>query len=167
MRIDQASTEEDFKAFGDLVTHYVDWCRRRFADRPGFVDSIFSIQSLEQEVRELPLKYAPPAGRAFLAKNAGGVFGCCAFRRLGPKICEMKRLFVRDSAHGKGIGRQLCTATIEQARADGFDRMRLDTLRQFTESIALYRSLGFVEREPYLDYPEEILGDVLFLELGL
>ena len=167
MRIEQANTEEDFRAFGGLVTHYIDWCRGRFADRPGFVDSIFSIQSLEHELRELPLKYAPPAGRAFLAKDANGVSGCCAFRRLTPKVCEMKRLFVRDSAHGQGMGRQLCVAAIDKARADGFDHMRLDTLRPFAESIALYRSLGFVERGGYIDYPAEILAVISFMELRL
>ena len=58
-------------------------------------------------------------------------------------------------------------AAIAQARTDGFEHMRLDTLRLFTESIALYRTLGFREREPYLDYPQGILAEVLFMELRL
>ncbi len=167
MQFIQANSHEDFAAFGELVTHYVNWCSNRLADKPGLVDSIFSIQSLDNEVHALPEKYSPPTGRAFLARSAGGVSGCCAFRRLDPKVCEMKRLFVLDSAHGQGIGRKLCLAAIAQARADGFEHMRLDTLRLFTESIALYRTLGFQERAPYLDYPQGILADVLFMELRL
>ena len=167
MQIIQAKAAEDFAAFGDLVTHYVNWCRNRLAERPGLVDGIFSIQSLDNEVRELPTKYSPPEGRVFLARSADGVSGCCAFRRLDPKVCEMKRLFVLGSAHGQGLGRKLCVAAIAQARTDGFEHMHLDTLRLFTESIALYRTLGFREREPYLDYPQGILAEVLFMELQL
>ncbi len=167
MQVRHVTSDEDYGAFGNLVTQYVKWCTNRFSDRPGFVDGIFSIQSLATELGELPLKYTPPAGRAFLARKEDSVCGCVAYRRLETNVCEMKRLFVVGSAHGQGTGRQLCAAAITQARADGFSHMRLDTLRLFTESIRLYRSLGFLEREPYLDYPPEILAEVLFMELRL
>ncbi len=167
MNIHQAASPQDFAVFANLIKEYVNWCRHRFADRPGFVEDIFDVQSLEVELQNLPLKYSLPAGRAFLARGNDDASGCIAYRRLSSGICEMKRLFVVGSAHGQGIGRQLCTAAIAQARADGFSHMRLDTLRLFTESVGLYRSLGFLEREPYLDYPPEILAEVLFMELRL
>ncbi len=167
MNIVQAASPQDFVAFASLVKEYVNWCRERFADRPGIVDSIFGIQSLTDELRELSSKYSPPAGRAFLEMREDGAKGCVAYRRLDAEVCELKRLFVLGSAHGQGIGRKLCMAAFVQARADGFERVRLDTLRLFTESIALYSSLGFAECEPYLAYPQDILRDVLFMEIRL
>jgi ribosomal protein S18 acetylase RimI-like enzyme len=167
MQIHQAASAHDFAAFGGLIKDYVAWCRVRFAADPGLVDRIFGIQSLDAELKELAYKFTPPEGRGFLARDGGAALGCCAFRRLAPKICEMKRLYVAASVHGQGIGRRLCVSAIERARDDRYTLMRLDTLRLFTESIALYRSLGFREREPYIDYPPEILPDVLFMELGL
>ena len=167
VQIGQAKSAEDFHLFAGLVTQYVEWCRVRFAARPDFVDGLFGIQLLDEELRALPSKYSPPAGRAFLVMGDDGATGCIAYRRIDARVCEMKRLFVQDAAHGQGIGRRLCKEAITRAREDGFEHIRLDTLRLFTESIALYRSLGFVECAPYLDYPQEMLADVLFMQLRL
>ena len=99
MQINQANSREDFAAFGELVTHYVNWCRTRFAHKPSFVDSIFNIQSLDSEIRELPTKYSPPEGRAFLASGAGAVSGCAAAGRASSgEWSEPKSIVTRRGA---------------------------------------------------------------------
>ena len=125
---------------------------REYADGLG-VD--LSFQDFEAEL-------ANPLG--FYELVLLGEDGCVALRRIDELTCEMKRLFVRPSARGSGLGRRLAEAVIAEARTRGYSRMLLDTLPQMAEAQALYGSLGFRETEPYRHNP---VPGASFLELEL
>ena len=121
-----------------------------------------SFQNFDDELKGLPGRYARPSGRILLAKYGGEFVGCVALRQIGEDVCEMKRLFVKPAWRGKGIGKALARAVVEEARRIGYKRMRLDTVLEPAKS--LYRSLGFREIPPYQHVPIE---GVVFMELEL
>lgn len=121
-------------------------------------------QGFEAELAGLPGDYAPPAGRLYLALRAGEPVGCIALRPRAAGDCEMKRLYVRDSARGLGLGRRLAELVIGEGRRAGYLRMVLDTLPSMSAARVLYASLGFAPIAPYTANP---IAGTLFLGLDL
>ncbi len=119
-----------------------------------------SFQDLDHELATLDSFYE----HILLALDETSAAGCVALRRIDDAICEMKRLYVRPAFRGHDLGRKLAERIIEAARQRGYQRMRLDTLPTMTAAIPLYRSLGFVEIEPYRFNPVE---GTRFMELAL
>ena len=78
-------------------------------------------------------------------RDGGALVGSVALRPVSgtPDMCEMKRLYVRETARGTGLGRTLALAAMEEGRRLGYRRMFLDTLPFLTAAQTLYQSLGF------------------------
>lgn len=133
-----------------------------YADSLGFS---LCFQNFDQELKNLPGAYASPSGRLLLAHDSGVVAGCVALRKLEDAICEMKRLYVRPAYRGKGIGKLLVDRVIAEARAIGYESMRLDTVEStMKDAIALYRRIGFREIPAYCKNP---IQGALYMELTL
>lgn len=134
-----------------------------YAESLGFS---LCFQNFQEEVETLPGKYSPPEGLLLLAKGkTGEPASCVAVRPLIDNACEMKRLYVRPSSRGAGMGRRLVEAAIAWARTRHYRAMNLDTVPgRMDAAIGLYRSLGFVECSPYYDTPVE---GTLFFTLAL
>jgi len=166
-RIEVATLEADYDAFASLVREYWGWLEDRYADLPGFIDSIGDHQALDAELDSLRTMYGPPEGRVLLAYRGDVVTGGVAMKDLHDGTCEMKRLYVPERFHGQGTGRRLVSELIDRATADGFELMRLDTGQQNTEAIAMYESLGFRHCPPHHEYPAELVAFLRFMERPL
>jgi ribosomal protein S18 acetylase RimI-like enzyme len=138
--------------------------RGLFREYAATLEFDLSFQDFEKELAALAHEYAPPYGRVLLAVYDREVVGCVALRRIDQPTCEMKRLYVRPAFRGKGVGKALALATIDEARKAEYARMRLDTVPSMTAAIALYKSLGFRDIAPYRHNPIE---GARFMELAL
>lgn len=114
----------------------------------------------------------PPNGRFALARGADGrLLGCGTLRRIRPDAVEMKRMFVRPEARGKGLGQRLFEMRIEEARKMGCRAVYADTAKGNRPMLSMYERFGFhyiqrypenanpIEFEPYLVYLEYSLDD--------
>lgn len=137
-----ARQPSDYETARALFREYADWLA---------VDLCF--QGFAAELDRLPEMYGPPFGCLLLGRDAGGAIGCVGVRPLAPDACEMKRLFVRQSARGSGLGRRLATEAVIAARGLRYRRMLLDTLTTMDAARQIYVSLGFRETDAYYDNP--------------
>lgn len=134
---------------------------RAYAEELG-VDLCF--QGFDDELETLPGKYAPPAGRLFLAYLNLEAVGCAAFRPSDVGVCEMKRFYVAPDFRQRGIASTLLDRTLETARREKYRVARLDTLARLGPALKFYLSQGFVECEAYYANPEP---DALFLQRAI
>jgi putative acetyltransferase len=138
--------------------------RRLFEEYVRSVGDDHCFQGFAHEVASLPGSYVPPRGRLLLARQDDTAAGCVALRALEPRICEMKRLYVRPQFRGSGLGRRLIARIIQEATEAGYRQMRLDSLPSMQAAISLYRQLGFRSRSQYTANP---VPGTVFLELPL
>lgn len=155
MQIVQAQSETQIQQVRELFGEYVAWLGINLC-----------FQNYEKELAELPGEYSPPTGRLLLAvADDNSVAGCAALRDLGNGACEMKRLFVRPAFRGQRLGWQLAELVLSEARAIGYECIRLDTLPgKMDQAIKMYRALGFKDIAPYYHNP---VKDAAFMELKL
>ncbi|WFE50789.1 helix-turn-helix domain-containing GNAT family N-acetyltransferase [Micromonospora sp. WMMD1155] len=91
----------------------------------------------------------PPNGVLLLATLNAEPVGCGAVKLHRDAPAEIKRVWVADTVRGLGVGRRLLGELERYAAEAGATAVRLDTNRNLTEAIAMYRSTGYREIEAY------------------
>jgi putative acetyltransferase len=108
-----------------------------------------------------PGEVAPGKGIFLVARWLGRPVGCGALRclrepalmrELGPRVGELKRMYVAPEVRGQGIGRALLARLEAEARTLGLARLVLETGTRQAEALALYRRAGFTEIPAYGEY---------------
>jgi GNAT superfamily N-acetyltransferase len=84
-------------------------------------------------------------GRLLVARLDGDPVGVGALKPVDDTTAEIKRMYVRPAAQGLGVGRAILARLVQDARAEGYATVRLETLRFMTTAQAMYRAFGFVE----------------------
>ncbi len=96
---------------------------------------------------------APPGGVLLVARYGGEAVGTAGVRLLEAGTAELKRVFLRADARGRGGAPVLLAAAEDAARALGARRIVLDTRTDLVEARALYARHGYAETAPYEERP--------------
>ncbi|MDB5362067.1 MAG: Histone acetyltransferase [Rhodospirillales bacterium] len=110
----------------------------------------FGMAGMEYEIAELPASQLMPGGGLLIAWIDDQPAGCVAIRPLPvvlpERAIELKRLWVREAARGRGVAEALIAGVIAAAHAQGCTAIYLDTEPdRMPAAVRLYRRLGFVD----------------------
>jgi DNA-binding MarR family transcriptional regulator/GNAT superfamily N-acetyltransferase len=94
-----------------------------------------------------------PAGLLLVATLHSEPVGCGALKFHHDAPAEAKRMWVSPDIRGVGLGRRILTELEKQAAAHGAPALRLETNRNLTEAIGLYRASGYTEVPAFNDEP--------------
>src|SRR5579859_6310715 len=92
-----------------------------------------------------------PHIRFFVARLNGRAAGCGGVA-LFDDFAEVKRMYVRGEARGRGIARALLSRIESEAQRNGIDLLRLETGDRQFEAIYLYERAGFRRCDAFGDY---------------
>ena len=90
----------------------------------------------------------------FVAREGGRAVACGALRRHEGGVAEVKRMYTRPEARGRGIGGAILAAIEALARREGFGRLVLETGHRHPAAWRVYERAGFSRCGPILDYPD-------------
>ncbi len=128
---------------GDMLTEpgrtlaYELWCEMEvlYADDPTAPETNGEVDDLRNE------ELLAPTGRFLIVyDDAGAPVACGAIRRRDAETAEIKRMYVRPTARGRGLSRLVLGELESTARRLGYRALVLETGLRQPEAIALYES---------------------------
>lgn len=123
---------------------------RELAAYLAFLGETLDGEGLDRDIAQWQSVYDGDNGVLLVVVAPGGeVVGTAAVRRLEPGIGEIKRMWIRPTHQGKGLGRPLMDACLAEARTLGCRRLRLDSEKRLEAAVYLYRAYGFLEVPDY------------------
>ncbi len=99
--------------------------------------------------------FQTPNSIYYVAEEDGNILGGCGIyptKGLPAGHVELVKLYLKDEARGKGLGKKLMEKSMEWAKSQGFTHVYLETLDELSAAVGLYQRIGFKN----LDAP---LGD--------
>lgn len=134
--------------------------RRLMALSEAYMSALYPSESNHFEPAE---GLRPPGGSFHGAWRGECLVGCGGVKLFeADGYGEIKRVFVLDSERGRGVARQLMAQLEADLMQRGVRVARLETGIHQPEALALYRRLGYVEREPFGSYAPDPLS--VFME---
>ena len=94
-----------------------------------------------------------PRGLFVVARLRAEPVGCGGLKLPAGQPAEVKRMWIDETVRGLGVGRRLLAELERRAAEAGAQTVRLETNGALAEAIALYRSSGYEEIEPFNDEP--------------
>ncbi|WP_348945114.1 GNAT family N-acetyltransferase [Chitinibacter sp. FCG-7] len=111
--------------------------------------------NLPADIKHIQASYQHDGGDFWLLLENASIIGCIAVRIIDQNACvgEIKRYFVLPSHQRQGLGGALIAHAIGFAKLSGLKKIRLDSMKQSTAALAIFRKHGFYEIPKYNDNP--------------
>ena len=93
----------------------------------------------------------------WVAEEADTILGCCGIYPspgLPENCAELVKLYLLQSARGKGLAKLLMEKSIASAIEMGYQELYIESIPEFSKAVQIYEKLGFVK----LDHP---LGEAI------
>ena len=84
--------------------------------------------------------------------HEGIPIACGSFKEYSVRVAEIKRVFVRESYRGKGLGKEIIKKLEEKAKIKGYKKLILETGKPMKSAIHLYKSTNFHVIDNYGQY---------------
>jgi GNAT superfamily N-acetyltransferase len=130
----------------DLIAEYLRWIASVAAASYGLSFDVDAMVASDIEDRA---KFYPPSGRFYVIRREDATVGVGCLKRITPSVAEIQRMYVQPHVRGVGAGRLLLQQLLSDARAIGYEAVRLESLKFLSAAHALYKSVGFAEITPY------------------
>ena len=124
----------------------------RYADDPTAPETNGETDDLRNE------ELVPPDGRFVIAYQDGEPVACGAIRRHDDDTAEIKRMWVRPGARGRGFAKVVLRELESTAVARGYHALVLETGLRQPEALALYESHGYTTIPNFGFYKESPLS---------
>lgn len=134
-------------------------------NQPDVIALIADLDAYQDSLYPAEARYAldlaslgQPHVQFFVARDEQNVALGCGAVVLTEAYGEVKRMYVRPEARGRGVAQQLMAALEAAACAAGCQVLKLETGPDQPEALRFYASQGFVSQGPFGDYPEHPLS---------
>lgn len=104
----------------------------------GWID-----ESRNPDLDDIQHHYLDQGSLFVIAEQAGQIVGTGALVAAAPGVSRMVRISVSLDHHRQGIGRRLVNHLVQQAWAQGSQRLVVETNRDWEDAIGLYLAAGF------------------------
>jgi putative acetyltransferase len=124
------------------------------ADAPAVRELVFAVlrefglrpdpAQTDADLADLENSYHSRGGRFdLLIGPEGDLLGTVGLYPVDESTVELRKMYLRPDARGRGHGRRLLDHALREARAIGFKRMTLETASVLEDAIAMYVRYGF------------------------
>lgn len=87
-----------------------------------------------------------PGSAYFIAEKDGvllGGAGVFPTEALPAGVCELVKMYLSPSARGMGLGRKMISRCLEEAAAQSFSSVYLETMPELKKAVSVYEKFGF------------------------
>lgn len=111
----------------------------------AWVERFFTVEAKDREqLHDAKARILDKGGAILIAEDeTGDAVGCVALVPHGEGEVELAKMAVAESAQGRGVGRRLMEAALEQAREMGCRSVYLESNHVLVPAITLYERSGF------------------------